>query len=128
MLVMPEVLYASPGKHQFQALNPGEVLHPLDEFYRRSQLPLPAWEPLTGEEVPEPYRRLLVHENDMTSTLETFHTATIHVHVLSRTRAGQQYFREVILETEHATPVELGAIKIHLDRFAPAARKEILSE
>jgi len=46
--------------------------HPLDEFYARAGLPMPSLQELTGKEVPEPYRSLLVHENDMTPTLEQF--------------------------------------------------------
>jgi hypothetical protein len=45
-------------------------VYPLDEFYARSGLPLPRIERTSGEEVPEPYRSLLVHQNDMTPTLE----------------------------------------------------------
>jgi hypothetical protein len=43
---------------------------PLDEFYARSGLPLPKIERLTAEQLPEPQRLLLAHENDMTPTLE----------------------------------------------------------
>ena len=57
---------------------------PLDEFYARSGLALPKIERVAGEEVPEPYRSLLVHQNDMTPTLENFHGASIHLEILSR--------------------------------------------
>ena len=35
-------------------------------------LPLPVMEQIQADEMPEPYRSLLVHDSDMTSTLEEF--------------------------------------------------------
>jgi chorismate-pyruvate lyase len=105
------------------------IAYPLDEFYARSGLPLPPLEEIDGAAVPEPYRGLLVHQNDMTSTLETFHGQQVHLRVLGRERRGEDYFREVVLLLEGSeNPVEFGAIKIHLDRFAAAARRGILAE
>jgi chorismate-pyruvate lyase len=84
---------------------------------------------IDAENVPEPYKRLLVHQQDMTSTLENFHGDTLRVRVLSRRRRQSEYCREVILYLQSTqTPVEFGAIKIYLDRFPAAARKQILAE
>lgn len=103
--------------------------YPLDEFYALSKRALPEIESVPGDEVPEPYRRLLVHQNDMTPTLEKFHDERIYLNVISRQTRGDFYFREVILLTERTrTPVEFGAIKINLALFPPAARKLILEE
>ena len=44
--------------------------YPLDEFYALAGRTLPAIEQVPGESVPEPYRQLLVHQDDMTPTLE----------------------------------------------------------
>ena len=105
------------------------LVHPLDEFYTRSGQTLPPLEQIDGEAVPEPYKTLLVHQRDMTSTLESFHRQTIHLHVLGRERRGDEYFREVVLQLDGTgKPVEFGAIKIHLDRFPPPARQLILAE
>ena len=60
----------------------GTVLtHPLDEFYRLAKRPLPGIEPVDGAALPEPYRSLLVHERDMTSTLGQFHGDDIGLEV-----------------------------------------------
>ena len=105
------------------------LVHPLDQFYARSGLTLPPWETVEGEAVPEPFKLLLVHQNDMTSTLENFHGAAVHLRVLGRERRGGEYFREVVLHLEGTErPVEFGAIKIHLDRFSADARARILEE
>ena len=105
------------------------LVHPLDEFYAAAHQPLPPLTQADGEAVPEPYRTLLVHKNDMTPTLEKFYGFGIHLDVLGRRRKGDAYYREVILRLDGADkPVEFGAIKINLGRFAPEARKEILAE
>ena len=73
------------------------VAYPLDEFYARTGLALPPLDQVDGEAVPEPYKSLLVHERDMTSTLENFHKTGIHLRLVSRQQRGDEYFREVVL-------------------------------
>lgn len=105
------------------------IIEPLDDFYEAEGVPLPPFEEVAGENVPEPYKTLLVHRNDMTPTLEKFHGRDIHLRVMSRRQKGDEYFREVVLlldETDE--PVEFGAIKINLDRFSPEARAQVLEE
>lgn len=103
--------------------------YPLDEFYALAGLPLPEIDQIRGEDMPEPYRSLLVHQNDMTPTLEKFHGGKIHVHVLRREQRNGFYFREVVLEKDaDDAPVEFGAIKINLTLFEPKARQLILGE
>jgi chorismate-pyruvate lyase len=105
------------------------LARPLEEFYARSGLALPPLDQLDGEAVPEPQRTLLVHDRDMTSTLENFHGAGVHLRLVSRARQGDDYFREVVLVLEGSErPVEFGAIQIHLDRFPENARQAILEE
>src|SRR5579872_4208865 len=105
------------------------LVHPLDEFYARSGKPLPPLNEVAGHAVPEPYKTLLVHQNDMTPTLEKFHRHSIHIQVLGRRREDDSYFREVILRLDGTDqPVEFGAIKINLSLFSPAAREQILHE
>jgi chorismate-pyruvate lyase len=105
------------------------IAYPLDEFYARSGLTLPPLDQIDGEAVPEPYKSLLVHDRDMTSTLEDFHGAGVHLRLLGRERNGADYFREVLLVLDGSErPVEFGAIQIHLARFPAAAQREILEE
>jgi chorismate-pyruvate lyase len=105
------------------------LAHPLDDFYSRSDAPLPPLQQIDGEELPEPYKRLLVHSHDMTSTLENYHKEVIHVRVLSSRQQGDDYFREVVLCTEsESKPVEFGAIKINLALFPVKARQLIHQE
>lgn len=112
----------------FRSEDPSPVF-PLDDFYARSGLPLPPFEVIPGDTVPEPYRTLLVHERDMTPTLAEYHKSDIHIEVLDRRRRGSAYFREVILRLDHdERPVEFGANKISLDLVAAEVQRLILAE
>jgi hypothetical protein len=104
-------------------------LHPLDEFYANAGMRLPKIEIIPGGSIPEPYQRLLVHEGDMTPTLEAFHECTIHLDVIRREQRNGFYFREVVLVTDDETKaVEFGGIQIFLNLFPDAAQQEILAE
>src|SRR3954470_8960082 len=113
-------------------MRPARVLpyaYPLDEFYALANRELPEIDAVAGEAVPEPWRQLLVHNNDMTPTLESFHGDNIWLQVLSSSHRGDFYFREVVLLTEKdQRPIEFGAIKIDLMRFPCAARPRVLEE
>jgi chorismate-pyruvate lyase len=105
------------------------IIHPLDAFYAEAGHHLPPFAQIEAEAVPEPYKALLVHLNDMTPTLEKFHGRKIHLRVLGRRRKADQYFREVVLLLDGSQrPVEFGAIKINLDLFSPPVREQILAE
>lgn len=106
-----------------------DAVFPLGEFYARAGRPLPDFEIIDGATVPEPYRRLLVHENDMTPTLEDYYGGDIRIEVLGRERRGDAYFREVILRLEEdQRPVEFGANKVSLEWLPPIVRRLVLEE
>jgi len=46
------------------------ILYPLDLAYSRAGVPPPAVTRVQPDAIPQPYRSLLVHERDMTLTLE----------------------------------------------------------
>lgn len=102
-------------------------LDPLAEAYSRRELRLPGIERVEGSLIPQPYRDLLVHDRDMTPTLEAFHGEPIHLRVMSCGAPSGIFFREVVLvTTESVRPVEFGAIRIRLDGFGNSARELIL--
>ena len=105
------------------------IAHPLDEFYAQMGMTLPSIEQIPGDEVPEPYKTLLVHTHDMTPTLEQFYRENLHLRVFRREYRGDLYFREVALVLDsNEQPVEFGAIKINLALYSPTARRQILEE
>lgn len=122
-------ILSSSRPHARASEDGSSPVFPLDDFYARAGMPLPRFELIPGEAMPEPYRSLLVHERDMTSTLEDYHGGELHIEVLSRRRRGHAYFREVILRLDRGDrPVEFGAIRMSLDRFEPDVQQLILAE
>jgi chorismate-pyruvate lyase len=101
------------------------LLFPLDFLHGLAGLPLPRIARVDGDALPEPCRQLLVHDRDMTPTLSAFHGQEIDLRVLSHRIEGEVLFREVVL-LAGATPVEFGAIAIHLSEFPPEPREAIL--
>lgn len=126
----------------------------LEKFYARIGRPLPRLEQLAEEEVPQPFKSLLVHSSDMTPTLEAFYRRPLELTVLSRELEGESYLREVVLKIadviapariqgltpppdarngtpcagDHSRPVEYGVIRICLSHFPPVARRRVLEE
>src|SRR5436309_14795096 len=87
------------------------LAHPLDEFYAQMGLALPPLQQVDGEAVPQPYKQLVVHHDDMTPTLQKYHGRDIHLPLLGRRRKGRGYFREVGLRLGRPDrPVEVGAV------------------
>ena len=102
------------------------LLYPLNEILGSERIELGQRE-IPARAVPRPYRDLLVHEHDMTSTLETFHGEPMALQILARRVTGDKLFREVILYGKQSgRPVEFGAIEIDLSRFSATARAQIL--
>lgn len=82
---------------------------------------------IAGEDMPQPYRDLLVHERAMTRTLEGFFGDGVHLKQLEVVRDSDVLQRRVLLVTDDAeTVVEYGAIRIWLERFDVACKAEIL--
>jgi hypothetical protein len=101
----------------------------LERFYARAGLKKPRFDRLKGQEVPEPYKKLLVHSSDMTPTLESFYDQSLSLTVLAREVENDHYYREVTLNlSSGGRPVEYGAIQIYLEHFPSRARERVLSE
>ena len=100
---------------------------PFIGFYADAKAKAPATTPIDGAQMPEQYRALLVNDGDMTPTLEKFHGCKLHLKVLGRVHAGEEYRRQVLLLDPQNRPVEFGAIRIHLDVLLPAVQKLVLA-
>ena len=104
-----------------------DLLYPLRECYDRMGVEPPSISCLDVEEMPQPYRRLLVHDRDMTPTLEAAFGRPIQLRVMQPWISGALLTRQVLLVLDREeTPVVFGAIRIHLDAFPLPAREEIL--
>src|SRR5271165_6712158 len=115
---MPELIETIPAL---------DLLYPLNEFYAEAGMPLPSAIRINGREMPEPYRRLLVHDRDMTPTMEAAYDRKMNLRVLKYTLDHEVFSRQILLVPEGSeTPVVFGAIKIYLDEFPTAARDLVL--
>lgn len=104
-----------------------DLLYPLNEFYAEVGLALPAATRISGREMPEPYRRLLVHDRDMTPTLETAYGCNMTLRVLKYSLDDEIFSRQIVLIAEGGeSAVVFGAIKIYLDEFPTEARELVL--
>lgn len=104
-----------------------DLMFPLDEFYVERGDSMPAVEPVDAALVPPPYRDLLVHDRDMTTTLEDRFGGPISLRLLEVRRDGSWLRRQVVLLRDaDERPVEYGAIRIDLSAFAPGAVRSII--
>ncbi|MEX2215390.1 MAG: NAD(P)/FAD-dependent oxidoreductase [Phycisphaeraceae bacterium] len=104
-----------------------ELLFPLDAFYSEAGLPAPRCVRLDGPAMPEPYRSLLVHTQDMTPTLEAHHGGRISLKLFNKHIDEDGWFcrRVALVLDETGRHVEFGAIRIDLSQFSPEAQKHI---
>ncbi|MDY3555508.1 hypothetical protein R5W24_004651 [Gemmata sp. JC717] len=69
-----------------------------------------------ADEVPEPYRSLLVHTHHMTVAVEQFYGSAVDVKVLACRRAGDEYARKILLALKDGARrvVQFGLVRINL--------------
>jgi hypothetical protein len=100
------------------------VLH---GFYTSAAAPPTQAELIAAAAIPQPYRRLLAHTDDMTSTLTKHHGEKLALRVLDRHIQKEVLSRHIYLETvQTRRPVEYGAIRIRLDVLDEKVRREVL--
>jgi chorismate-pyruvate lyase len=101
-------------------------MHPLELAYAHAGLAPPVMTPVDPDGIPMPYRALLVHERDMTITLEAHFGGRVVLRPLSTFSSDGWYCRRVLLAQEYSgRPVEMGAIRIRLDTLDPAVQEAI---
>ena len=77
-------------------------------------------------QIPQPYRSLLVHQRDMTLTLEAHFGGRVVLRPLSTFVSGPWYYRRVLLAQEYSgRPVEMGAIRMKLAALPRKVQAEI---
>lgn len=115
-------------KRRSPATSAHGILFPLDVVCERAGIPLPKVKALSPYDIPLPYRSLLVHQSDMTLTLEQHFGGRIALRLLSTFVKNGWYYRRVLLVQEYSgRPVEMGAIRMRLDAVSRRIRGLILS-
>ena len=106
-----------------------EALHrllPFHFFYEKAGVDLPDFRFIPGEEVPYPYRSLLVHSNDMTPTLAAFHHSKLYLEVHEHESSDAFVMRLVTLHAAASdAPVEYGAIAIQLSALPEEMQAQV---
>jgi len=102
------------------------MFYPLSEYYRDYKIPMPHFDLLEPDAVPEPYRHLLVHNADMTGRLTAFHGENLSLRVIEKNSLRGVLVRRVVLFGSGSNKgVEFGEILIHLNRFQADIRELI---
>lgn len=84
-------------------------------------------EPISAEQVPEPYAELLVHNEHMTVRLEKYHGQPVRLRVLQEHIEDNIYRREIVLLAGASDMiVEVGIVRLNLDKVPADVRTEIL--
>jgi hypothetical protein len=123
------VMHATPEERaRLELAEALSWLMPFHYFYEKRGETLPDFRFLRGEEVPYPYRSLLVHTNDMTPTLAAFHHSRLYLEVHEHESNDHFVIRLVTLHAaSNDAPVEYGAIAIQLGGLAPEVAAEVVA-
>lgn len=109
-------------------MSPDPILDGLLQLFPAQDY-LQSHEFIAPQAMPEPYRRLLVHEHHMTVTVEEHHHDLVDVKVLERLRGNDAYARKILLALHGSGRiVQFGLVRIHLHFCSPQVQAEILSE
>lgn len=105
-----------------------KILSLLAKFYPPGS-EVPPWEATVIDPItmPQPYRKLLVHQRDMTSTLTRHYGEEISLRVLDRVEGDDEVARHIVLECSGSgRAVEYGASRIRLSALDDAARRKVV--
>jgi hypothetical protein len=103
----------------------------LPDLYRlfQTDAPPPEHALIAPEQMPEPYRSLLVHNHHMTVTVEAYYGSLVNVRVLERRHDGDTYARKILLKLRSNGRVVLfGIPRIHVQFCSEPVRAAILRE
>jgi chorismate-pyruvate lyase len=109
-------------------LSAGPDIHSLLQLFPPSSY-LRDYTIVSADQVPQPYRDLLVHEHHMTVTVEAHHGSLVDVKVMEKKRDGNSYARKILLALQSdGRIVQFGLVRIWLQYCSPEVRAEILAE
>jgi len=86
-----------------------------------------AFNSVEPESMPDAFRRLLVHEDHMTTQLEAYHGRPVELGVLEYRHEGDLYTRKILLTlegTDHV--VEFGIMRLDLRQIPESVGKQII--
>lgn len=99
---------------------------PLTAFYASGAASMPIPSVIAENDVPDPYRSLLVNQGDMTATLERFYGSRMSLKILGSSQVRDEYRRQVVLRDEQDRVVQFGAICIDFAVLTPVVLAQVL--
>ncbi len=111
------------------SLDPAQQLHKLFAMFAgQLSIEVPGFEVIDGDQVPLPYRDLLVHSHHMTVTLERYHGRRVELQVIAKRHQGKEYGRMILLKLEGTEQVvEFGIFRMDLSCCGQAVQDEIVA-
>jgi chorismate-pyruvate lyase len=104
-------------------------LQTLTGLFHASRDALGRFSEVSVEEVPEPYRRLLAHNDHMTVAVEEHHRGPVDVRVLKRQVSETHYAREILLVRQSdGVVVQYGIMRVNFAYLPREAENQIRSE
>jgi hypothetical protein len=90
---------------------------------------IPDCVPVPADDVPSPYRDLLVHTHHMTVTMEAFHNSRVTVQVLAVKQTPDWYARKILLRKQSDNAiVQFGIARVRLRFCSEAVQEKILEQ
>ena len=109
-------------------MNPHDELKALIGLFPDDRPLIEQAEHIPSAMTPEPYKTMLVHNQHMTVTMESYHKSPVEVRVLDRRLEEDSYCRKIILLKQGTDDVvQFGIVRFDLKAVSAAVREEILS-
>jgi chorismate-pyruvate lyase len=101
-------------------------LEQLIQLFFEDEIQLGHFEEVVADDVPQPSRSLLNHDQHMTVTVEKHYETSVDVKVLQTRTEGDHYSRKSLL-TKHSDGgvVQYGIVRINKSYLTPVVREEI---
>lgn len=109
-------------------MNPLDELNSLVALFGEATDLLERADHVPASQIPEPYKKLLVHDQHMTVTMEAYHGDSVNVEILNQRLEDDLYVRKILLRTiMEQKIVQFGIVRFHLEYVTNRVRDEILS-
>ena len=107
-------------------MNPLDELTKLTDLFPQSQTLIAEVEHVPAAMTPEPYKRMLVHDQHMTVTMEEFHDSSVDVRVLEEKPSADIYARKILLlKSGTDQVVQFGIVRFDFSFVMETVRAEI---
>ncbi len=108
-------------------MNPQDELNALTELFPGGDKLIASAEHVPSALTPEPYKRLLVHDQHMTVTMEDFHESPVDVRILDQRLDDETYSRKILLlKSGTESVVQFGIVRFNFAYVTQRVREEIL--